>query len=190
MKLVATTVVIFSGAFAVSFGASAQMADPAELSEIASCRQIPKANDRLRCFDRTTKIMETPATSIAAVVEDGEGEVAAAPVITEAEKEEERRSDLVAGFGAEDLVVQDADKRLKELRAVATEITKDRRGNFVITLDNGQVWRQLSSDTKKLRVRKDKEGDGHEVILKKRSLGAYTLRLTTAKRSILVRRIK
>ena len=189
MKFVATTVVLLTGAFAMAFDAAAQTAGPAQLSEIASCREIPKAMDRLRCFDRTTEILEPATTAIAATAEDGEDDVAAA-VISEDDNEGENRSDLVAGFGAEDLVVQDADKQLKELRAIATEITKDRRGKFVITLDNGQIWRQLSSDTKTLRVRKNKGGDGHDVILKKRSLGAYTLRLTTAKRSILVRRIK
>ena len=191
MKFVPTTVILIIGAVAAPFTAAmAQTAGPAELSEIASCRDVSKAKDRLRCFDRTTKVLEMSMASTTMAGEENNKAGASAYDGAENVKQEEKRSELVAGFGAEDLVVQDADKQLKELRATATEIAKDRRGKLVITLDNGQVWRQLSSDIKTLRVRKDKDRDGHDVILKKRSLGAYTLRLTTAKRSILVRRVK
>lgn len=153
-----------------------------ELSQVASCREIPKAKARLKCFDRTTQFLDGP---IAPVEEALAGK---AQLLTQNAPDGDQ--DRIAGFGAEDLVIEDRDGPLKELRAIATSITRDARGKYSVELENGQIWRQLQGDGNTLRVRKDKSGKGHNVIIKKRSLGAYALRMTTAKRSILVRRVR
>ncbi len=208
MKVLAlSAVIVFTG---LASGQAALALQPAEddgLREIASCRQVTKARDRLRCFDRATAFLEPEAVAAStpagednveppsfASVNDAEPDgaetssVSAAPAPGQAAPADGDAIDPVASFGAEDLVPEDREQQLKELRAVATSISTDRRGKFIIELDNGQIWRQLSGDTKTLRVRPDK--DVHEVIIKKRSLGAYALRLTSAKRSILVRRVR
>jgi hypothetical protein len=209
--MVASSAVFLTGLFA-SYPSQAQpSATSDELRDVASCRQIPKARDRLRCFDKTTEFLKGVASSEAAndTIDGAESSSLAsavennAPASAEAETiaaakspdtpddyDAENGVDPVASFGAEDLLREDEGDRLKELRAVATVIRQDQRGKFIIELDNGQVWRQLPGDTKTLRVRRDREGDGHDVVIRKRSLGAYALRLTTAKRSILVRRVK
>ena len=180
--------------FVFTTGAAlAQSPSDDELRAIASCREIPKSKDRLRCFERTTEILQPYAPFAAAdddADDDGKDKKPRTAVAAATPNYDDDRADPVASFGAEDMVQEDDDKRLKELTAVAVSITQNKQGKYIIALDNGQVWRQLPSDSNKLRVRKDKEGDGHDVIIKKRSLGAYALRLTTAKKSILVRRIK
>jgi hypothetical protein len=93
-----------------------------------------------------------------------------------------------ASFGAENLV-KDERERQKELRGVTASITTNKIGKYIIVLDNGQVWRQLQGDSNKLRVRRGAEA-GQGVIIKRRAMGAYALRLANAKTSILVRRVR
>ncbi len=179
---------------------AAEPADARALRDIASCRGISKAKARLRCFDRETEYLEealeqsaqTKQTTaetgeaVTAIATREEGKRLAEALPSASYDEEEGDPD--ASFGAEDLIKDDRERK-KELRTIATSITQNKRGKYVIVLDNGQVWRQIQGDTNKLRIRRGAE-TGQDVIIKKRSLGAYTLRLTTAKRSILVRRIK
>ncbi len=179
----------------VSFAGAAQSQGDDGLRDIASCRQIPKSGDRLRCFDRTTEFLETGPAAVAAT--EATGPSPEQPVATAAAETPPSTSgynndgvDPVAGFGAEDLAPGDDDVQLKELRVIATSITRNARGKYIIELDNGQVWRQIQAGTNTLRVRRGSEESGHDVIIRKRALGAYTLRLTTAKRSILVRRVR
>lgn len=195
VKLLVCTVMFFTGLGFANNAAAAQASVSDELRDIASCREIPKSGDRLRCFDRTTEFLEEAVTPIAtaddAVAEPSDDTVTSVAAADAPEDDAYGEGvNPVASFGAEDLVPEDRDSQLKVLRAVATKVTTDKRGKFIFELDNGQVWRQLPGDTKTLRLRKDREGDGREVVIKKRSLGAYALRVMPAKRSILVRRIK
>ncbi len=186
----------FAASFSVvSFAGAAQQPSADGLSDIASCRQIPKAGDRLRCFDRTTEFLENASVPVAAAEDVGpspEQTVATAAADSSLSTGAYGNDgvDPVAGFGAEDLAPGEDDVQLKELRVIATSITRNARGKYIIELDNGQVWRQIQAGTNTLRVRRGSEESGHEVIIRKRALGAYTLRLTTAKRSILVRRVR
>ncbi len=193
MRSVVRTLALATIFSALSNAAIAQAPSTDELREIASCREIPKAKDRLRCFERTTEILDQFAPIAAAETEpDGSAgdQPAAVASAAPATLDTSDGVDPIASFGAEDLVQEDSENQVRELRAVAVAISQNKRGKYVVQLDNGQVWRQLQGDRNTLRVRPDKEGEGHEVIIKKRSLGSYALRMTTAKRSILVRRIK
>lgn len=180
----------------VSFAAAAQSSSADGLSDIASCRQIPKAGDRLRCFDRATKFLEEAVVPVAAADDDDDVTTGQPATATVAEASPSTNAyngdgvDPVAGFGAEDLAPDENTVQLKELRVVATSISQNARGKYIVELENGQVWRQIQADTNTLRVRRNKEKSGHDVIIRKRALGAYSLRLTTAKRSILVRRVR
>ncbi|NNE39763.1 MAG: hypothetical protein HKN14_02465, partial [Marinicaulis sp.] len=96
-------------------------------------------------------------------------------------------------FGRNDL--KDFQKEKKKtskvnntLASKVIEIAENKRGKYVVILENGQIWRQLSADTDKLRVPKDASGIG--VTIKRKALGAHVLSLETGKRSIRVERIK
>lgn len=187
---------IGAGLCVVSLAATAQSPGADGLRDIASCRQIPKAGDRLRCFDRTTEFLEEASAPLAAVDAENAGEPEQSTGADIAEASPTAGSydndgvDPVAGFGAEDLAPDEDTVQLKELRVVATSISQNARGKYIFELENGQVWRQIQADTNTLRVRRKNAQSGHDVIIRKRALGAYSLRLTTAKRSVLVRRVR
>jgi hypothetical protein len=182
----------------LSFAAPSMAAGPSEPNgwrDIASCREISKSKARLRCFDRATRFLdETLERAAQATQTESQGgkdttSVAALPVgVNPTASYDAEEVDPDASFGAENLVKKDRNRK-KQLRAIATSITTSKSGKYIIVLENGQVWRQISGDTNKLRVRRGAES-GQEVVIKKRSLGAHALLLSNSKLSILVRRVK
>lgn len=166
----------------VPFTSAAAQSDAAAetLREIAACRDIEKNKARLKCFDRAAQSLSAESSSLSALT----------TAQASTAEEDEADVDPDAAFGAEQLVERARERKVekKDLHALATSISKSRGGKYIIRLENGQVWRQIQGDTNTLRIFGDKE-KSREVIIKKRLLG-YALRLTSSKRSILVRRIK
>lgn len=103
-----------------------------------------------------------------------------------------QKADPAETFGADDLkkaAPRGKDAEDESLRASIAELGKTRRGLYVITLDNGQVWRQKSSDSGRLLF----AGDGPVgagVIVSRKLLGGYQLRTEDSRRTIRVERIK
>ncbi|MEO1244022.1 MAG: hypothetical protein AAFX54_19095 [Pseudomonadota bacterium] len=158
-------------------GAAAQSLAPG----LIECRGIGDDSDRLACFDRLAGGLE--AEKIAVEATDGEAALASGPVLTPEER-----------FGAEDLPETKEKQRkerekIKSLAASVVDVGRNGRGKYVIILDNGQVWRQLSADTDKLRVPKS-GAEGMGVTIKRKSFGGHVLSLNGDKRSIRVERIK
>ena len=181
----------------------AKAADP-DLDAIAACASIPASSERLACFDKAIAAIEDAADALAAGDAPTSSELASA----QARAGDDAGSDDTGGDGAVDdrtaaasavatgLPESDFGKERvpvkrpesdPELRAVAVSISRNRRGKYIVVLENGQIWRQISSDTNDLPMRAT---DGSEVIIKKRALGSYALRIPSAKRSILVSRLK
>lgn len=81
-----------------------------------------------------------------------------------------------ADFGAEALPQQRTASaepaQLEELRANVTAVAYNPRGRFTVTLDNGQIWKQLDGDTGTARLKK-KGGD--IVTISRGVLGSYNL---------------
>jgi hypothetical protein len=197
MKHISKALIFLMGLSFMTPSIAAGPSEPDGLRDIASCRGISKSKARLRCFDRATKFLDEAPERVAQVQrtesEGGKGTIsvvaalpAEAPPPASYDAEE---VDPDASFGAENLVKKDGRERKKELRAVTVSITTNKIGKYTVVLDNGQVWRQLQGDSNKLRVRRGAES-GQGVIIKRRAMGAYALRLTNAKTSILVRRVK
>lgn len=163
-----SAVFVCAGAVFTYAGAAEDLA-PA----LIECRSMADDGDRLACFD--------DATSDLGLDDAGKTNVAAAPLTQE------------EIFGRNDL--KDFQKEKKKtskvnntLASKVIEIAENKRGKYVVILENGQIWRQLSADTDKLRVPKDASGIG--VTIKRKALGAHVLFLETGKRSIRVERIK
>ena len=72
---------------------------------------------------------------------------------------------------------------LDELPAKVASIRKDRFGDAIITLDNGQTSRQTEGNN-------FSAASGTSVILKKGVLGAYFMALADGNRSIKVKRVE
>ena len=56
-----------------------------------------------------------------------------------------------------------------------------------MTLENGQVWRQIKGDTQQVRVDLERN---QTVDIEESSLGGYKLRLNEMRRTIRVERVK
>lgn len=66
------------------------------------------------------------------------------------------------------------------------EAGKNRTGQYFFILENGQVWRQLPSDSTRVYI--PKKLDGVTVTIKRKSLGSHIL--TLKGRSMRVSRLK
>jgi hypothetical protein len=89
----------------------------------------------------------------------------------------QKTSTKPADFGAEALPQQkvasvDQPQRLDELRANVTAVAYNPLGRFTVTLDNGQIWKQLDGDSGTARF-KNKSGD--IVTISRGVLGSYNL---------------
>ena len=170
---------------AVVFGLSGT-AHAQNLDEILECRSIAVESERLRCFDKTT---EAAARNMASSGEENAGDNQSPPRI--ASGASQASEDSEDSFGAEDLAQLrvEQDDTPKTLRARLVGLSFTQAGRYIITLDNGQVWRQITGDTNNLRL-PNATGDGVPIIIKKGLLGSHMLRPASSKRSIRVERIQ
>ncbi len=91
-----------------------------------------------------------------------------------------------SNFGGETLKRPDAASQESEfLTGRVTRVGLNAIQHFTVTLDNGQVWRQLDSDTEVARFR-----EGAEVRIKRGFLDSYSLSVEGTFGSYKVKRIK
>ncbi|MBI1391600.1 MAG: hypothetical protein GC152_02555 [Alphaproteobacteria bacterium] len=183
----------------------AAVAQPTEgqamIDAVAACASIAAAAPRLACYDRAVgRPQEAAVSASGAPVDEGSsGSLSAVdPDVTLATRgaaqdprESEPRS-AEAAFGAEDLP-KTFEARKREagpdnIVAGIVDIATTGYGKYLIVLDNDQVWRQLQADTSRLRTPRDL-GDIQATVTR-RSLGGYSLSLSTGNRSIRVERVK
>lgn len=124
-------------------GASLQAAGGVPES-LRKCAGIADASERLQCYDRAMASLGAPVVSGAAVVPSAA--VAAAPVLTPEEK-----------FGARGEVKAKQQPKAEEptlerLTATVKALRRGPNGELVVTLENGQVWRQLSAQPMMIKV--------------------------------------
>lgn len=149
------------------------------LAEIARCADLSDAAARLKCFD------------------------AAAPqarrALAEAQARERRGILDWFGFGRTSKPVtkpEDFGKpaapaapgEITQLAATVAEFAKTPRGKAIFILDNGQVWRQLDSDT--IDVIEPVPGKPMKVTIEVGFLGSYNLSVDGRNAIVKVRRLK
>ena len=101
--------------------------------------------------------------------------------------EDEDGLDGMSSFAVEGLGDEE-NKRLKSINAKIVEIRLNRIGDATVYLENGQVWRQLDSDNKKLVF-----GNSDRLLtakVKRGIMGNYMLTVNELRRTIRVERIK
>ena len=74
-------------------------------------------------------------------------------------------------------------KELKELSAVVTSIEVVGHGKLVVSLDNGQVWRQNNAPSIRLKV-------GDTIVVRKAAFGSFKMKKDTANASMRVTRVR
>jgi hypothetical protein len=123
-------------------------------AQLGSCLAIPGVLQRLACYDSVAKGngLTTAARPPAA----------AAPMYSVPPSPAYRQPPPVAayaprppGLGSERLPqAQAAAPRMaQDMTAMVTKLTFDGHGRFTVTLDNGEVWRQVPGDQSVLRER-------------------------------------
>ncbi|MEL7185037.1 MAG: hypothetical protein AAFN50_01220 [Pseudomonadota bacterium] len=73
-------------------------------------------------------------------------------------------------------------EQIKQESVAVAAISKSATNKLTITLDNGQVWRQIDSTKLRLKV-------GDTVIIRAKSFGSFKLSKETGNRSIRVKRL-
>jgi len=191
MKAFSSLTIFFC--IAICGGATAAAAQPSEaqaIDDAIACRNIEDAMERLACLDAAAETL-----SVTRIIREEE-------VAAHAENEKKqfglsggddilRGDDTPEEFGSERIPEKRKErenKRLKSILSKVVEIRISKFGKVTLTLENGQVWRQLNSDSKVLRINgKDKL---YTAKVKRSIMGNYMLTIKELKRTIRVRRIK
>lgn len=149
------------------------------LTEIARCADMPDASARLRCFDAAVP--------------------AARKALAEQQAREKRGILDWFGFSRQPKPVtrpEDFGKpaapfapgEITQLKATVAEFAKTPRGRSIFILDNGQVWRQLDSDSDE--VFEPAPGKPMKVMIEEGYFGGYNLSIEGRNGIVKVRRLK
>jgi len=173
-----------SFAFLVFIVPAAASAD-ALRDELRVCRDLPDDDARLICYDvavdrsrQNTSGRPAPAAAPAEPAgTPGTAATAGAAASLSQEALFGKTTDEV------ERTVEEAtgDERIDRLTATVTKLQQYAYNKVLITLDNGQVWKQI--DTSNLRLR-----TGDAVEIERASLGSFMLRKQGSKRSMRVSR--
>lgn len=165
----------------------------AALGRALECRSLSEDGARLACFDAAFSGIEQTDRKAG---KDETPELFGLAPEDETSKRKRKGDDLgfVAQtpeeFGAEnvpELRAKAEEKRLKSIVYKATKITTNSRNVVTIYLENGQVWRQLTSDSAIFYPKQNKE---YQVEIKRGALANYMASIQGMTRPLRVERIK
>lgn len=143
-----------------------------------ACLDIADDAERLACLDRAAK--ELKETRILRGADARSEELERAPVV---ETEAQFGTD-----GMERTIEERQSGKLRQIEAKVAEARIYQRKKVILTLDNGQIWRQLQSDSTSIPF--SRKGHVYSVRIKRGPLGNYMLFVDNLKRGIRVERIK
>ena len=165
------------------FAAGAAHADATRdaLAEIAKCAEIADASERLKCFDNA---MPRARSALAPPAEPagGTGSLLEWFGFSAKQKPVVKTED----FGKPPVSREPAE--ITEIKATVIEFAKTLRGRAVFILDNGQVWRQMDSDS--TDVRGPAPGAPMKVTIEVGALGSYNLTVDGTNGLVKVSRLK
>lgn len=128
------------------------------LASINRCRGIAEGAERLACFD-------TAASNLAAA-----GDVA---VVRRDEVQQNQRR--LFGFNVSVLNPFENDGRSQEIQSISATMTKAQdlgRGEWIITLDDGSIWRKVDATTPIFSARRQ-----YPVTVRRAALGSYMMKV-------------
>lgn len=166
---------------------AAMMAAPAAVAAddpgatLRACRAEQDDAKRLACYDREVDRQDSQAAPAAAAA--AAAVTAPAAPAAPAPTPEERFGRTGAMTREEADRKEQESRELTELQATVTEIWTRADGLMVLTLDNGQIWKQVRPDSR-FRLKA-----GEQVKIQPAALGSFLLSGPT-KRSTRVSRVK
>jgi hypothetical protein len=148
----------------------------AAVETLTACRQIEDIAQRVACYDNFVDARFPMESS------DG-----AATITPPEESESSAVPDAKSLFGTSDAEAKQivemslAIEQIDNIVAYVTDVQESATRKLVITLENGQVWRQLDNQRLPLKT-------GETVVIRKASLGSFLLEKDTGSRNIRVKR--
>lgn len=167
-------------------------------AELLACAAIVRDAERLACYDAAVAQTSPEARAASAAraretarvaAEEAAAAAAAAKIKAEADAVAAAAARREA-FGAEGVAARGAERfapvpgEIQQIEAAITETLTNRSGLAVFLLDNGQMWRQVDTDS----LPNVRAGD--KVTVKRAGLGGYHLDLVRQKRRFLVKRLR
>ena len=123
---------------------------------LLACSEINDTTNRLACYDNLAEAIATPtAAAVAPTTPEETTETQANPAATATEPASTAgtvattSTDPEEGFGKEHWV---SERDSPALAARVTAVRKNAYGKLVVSLDNGQVWRQVKSEKVRIAV--------------------------------------
>ena len=174
---------------ALALPGAAALADALQ-DELQVCRSLTDDDARLICYDaavdRSRKSgYSRPAPATPAAPPPAAPTAAAAAAPAAASTAAELNQEDLFGKSGDDVqrTVEEAtgSERIDSLSATVTKLQKYSYDRVLITLDNGQVWKQVDASNLRLRV-------GDAVDIERASLGSFMMRKKGSKRSMRVSR--
>ena len=136
------------------------------------CRQIDDIKERVLCYDKIVDALSSPPLSTTAIDNP----------------EQAPKPDAHALFGkdaAETSRIVEKTLAIEKLEQIQARITGLKRSvdkKFTITLDNGQIWRQI--DNQRIPLRNE-----DKIIIREATLGSYLMEKQSGSGSIRVKRL-
>ncbi len=137
---------------------------------LEACSMIENDHTRLTCYDKVM-MHKTPSVN-------QQQQTSAKPVVIAPQTQAVKPA---SEFGLEHKNIAEGSE--KEQINHVLKIKKSPHGEMIITMDNGQVWRQIGTD--RLRVQTDSQ-----VFIRRGALNSFLLKLADGNKSIRVKRIK
>ena len=179
--------------------ATPAVADDTSIDAMRDCRSIGADDERVACYDAIVDALAAPAARLEAAAEPDPERPPAAPAVESAPAAATPPAAAAAasaagaaaaatdaGKSAEDsfgLPPEVAADRPDEIELTIAELTKMSSGRIALTATNGQVWRQTTSSTLRLR-------EGDVVVIRRGSLGSHKLTMAGTNRSMKVKRVR
>ena len=137
-------------------------------SDLLDCAQINDSLQRLVCYDNLAKKAVLP-TQLVAELPIASDTSKAKPLVSAAEN-----------FGQENK--KSPKDLINQIQGKIVKVTKSAYGKQIVTLDNGQVWRQTDSVRLKLV-------EGQSVTIKRGALGSFFISKENANKRIRAKRV-
>lgn len=147
-------------------------------SQLQACQAIGDAQQRLACFDRISRgLPGVPAAPAAPY--------APAPYTAPRAAAPANQQTYSNQFGEEAMGVMQPSHRLRYIVSDIADYKLDLRGKFLVTLANGQAWKQIDGDTTRAPMRIT----ARRVRIERALLGSYNLVFNDMKPEFKVTRV-
>ena len=170
----------------------------AQNSVIDRCKQTSSESDRIACLEAALLDKQQPSATqeISATAVDAEAQIDPPSMELDAGPSDdslEPAETLPTGIGAEQVIANNQAKASqKEARQEAQGMVIAKYEwvpyeRMVVTFENGQVWRQIKGDTRRIRTSLERN---QTADITESGFGGYMLRLNEIRRTIRVERIR